>query len=283
MSGFGIRKNNTGKAIIRFLIGLLIVAVCVLLMYELVLKGDFRSDKPVEGTVQLGATVMPTGEYQPSIIKGNTLNASTPEEATPSELFATPVEPFATPDEPEATPTPVPTATPKPAPTPIPEEEMSKIVTTFGQRGTAFNKTKFSTDKSKINVGVTEFEVSAGDAGKAISLAGWAYANDEKFDGAKSDVYVIVLNSKNQIVFYEPVIVPGITGNVLEGKGKNLDQCEFTANIDVSWYYNDDYRIGAGVVYKTNKEYRYAFTFGDAYNFTIVDGVVSAIGGKEVS
>ena len=41
MSGFGIRRHNTGRAIVRFLIGLLVIAVCVLVLYEFVLNGDF--------------------------------------------------------------------------------------------------------------------------------------------------------------------------------------------------------------------------------------------------
>ena len=292
MSGFGIRKNNTGKAIIRFLIGLLLVAVCVLLMYELVLKGDFHIDKPVEDTYPLGATVQATvaaGDDRPLIIKGSEKPVASAGDATETEPDA---EPTATPT-PTPTPTPAPTPTPTPAPTPIPSENLSKVITNYGKGTTfgsknsnVFDKTKFKIDKNKINVGLTEFEISAGDGGKAITLTGWAYAESSKFDAAKSSskICIVVLDSSKKVVFYQPTIVPGINGMEHDGEGKNLENCDFTAAIDVSGYPNGDYQIGAGVVYKSgDKEYRYAYTFGDAYNFTTVDGVVSAVGGKEVS
>ncbi|MBQ6716186.1 MAG: hypothetical protein IJN21_06670, partial [Clostridia bacterium] len=84
--------------------------------------------------------------------------------------------------------------------------------------------------------------------------------------------------------FYQPAIVSGVTGTVHEGKGKNLNMCEFMATIDVSDYENGDYQIGVGIMYKPGSTWRkYAYTFGAAYNFTTVDGVVTAVGGVEVS
>ena len=43
MGRLHLRKNNIGKAIIRFLIGLLILAILVWLLYEFVLTGEFNS------------------------------------------------------------------------------------------------------------------------------------------------------------------------------------------------------------------------------------------------
>ena len=111
MSGFGIRKNNTGKAIIRFLVGLLIVAVCVLLMYEFVLNGDFQNETPDNNYAALNATAQPTetdhagDENRPEIIR----DSKKPTVATEIE---------ATVEEPDPVATPVPTPVPTPTPTP---------------------------------------------------------------------------------------------------------------------------------------------------------------------
>lgn len=281
MKGFSIRKHNMGKAIIRFLIGLLLVAVCVLLMYELVLKGDFnKNDKDVENAIPLSATVQPTpgvgSDNKLPIIKGSE-KPTVIEDATGSE---------ATLSEPEATPVPTqaPTPTPTPAPTPIPADKLSKEVRTYGKRAASLKSTGFKTEGGKLNIGITDFSISAGDGGKALTLTGWAYATDERFDGADCELYIVVLDSQRRTVFYQPTIVPGITGMITEDMGKNLDQCEFTAAIDVSWYPKEEYQIGVGIRYKAGgKDYRYAYTFGNAYNFRIVSGVITAVDGKEVS
>lgn len=289
MSGFGIRKHNAGRAIVRFLIGLLVIAVCVLVMYEFVLNGDFSGliDKTVDNAVPLGATQQPKQDDRLSIIKGADKPVAGEEEildpGEEDENAGMVQEPVSTPT-PTPEPTPEPTPTPTPAPTPIPESEFSKIVTEFGDVGTSIKKTEFKIIDDKIKNCLTSFEVSAPNGYKAISLTGWAYPDDERFDGSKCDIYIVIINSKGAARFYEPTMVSGVTGVVHEGKGKNLNMCEFVATIDVSDFEDNDYQIGVGIVYKPGSTWRkYAYTFGSTYDFTTVGGVVTAVGGAEVS
>lgn len=294
MSGFGIRKHNTGRAIVRFLIGLLVIAVCVLVLYEFVLNGDFSSliDKTAKDNPVVSATVKPDekkddrleiirGSEKPVVGEEATMNEAAENPVVPEEIVVSEETPEPTQ---EPTPTPVPTATPTPAPTPIPEDQFSQIVTEFGKVGTSIKKTEFKVIEGKIKNCLTEFGVSAPNGYKAISLTGWAYPDDERFDGSKCDIYIVILNAKGATRFYKPTMVSGVTGTVHEGKGKNLNMCEFMATIDVSEFEDGDYQIGVGIVYKPGSTWRkYAYTFGSTYDFTTVNGVVTAVGGAEVS
>ena len=186
--------------------------------------------------------------------------------------------------EPTAEPTAEPTPEPTPEVTPIPESEFSPLVTTFGKAGTAIKKTNFKVIEGEIKNGLTEFAVSAANDYKVITMTGYGYSDNARFDGANCDIYIIVLDSKGAARFYSPKMVVGITGMVHEGKGKNLNMCEFMATIDVSDFPDGSYQIGVGVQYKPGSTwYRFAYTFGEAYNFTTVSGVVTAVGGVEVS
>ncbi len=285
MSGFGIRKHNTGRAIVRFLIGLLVIAVCVLVFYEFVLNGDFSGlmNNNVENALPLGATKAPEATSRFEIIRGSEKPVSTEETDLPGGTPTDAVVPGVTP-QPTPEPTPQPTPEPTPAVTPIPESEFSALVTTFGKAGTAIRKTPFKIEEGQIENGLTAFEISAPNENKVISLTGWGYADSTRFDGANCVIYIIIIDSKGAARFYEPTIVSGITGMVHEGKGKNLNMCEFMATIDVSDLADGSYQIGVGVQYKPGSTtYRYAYTFGEAYNFTTVGGAVTSLGGVEVS
>ncbi len=286
MSGFGIRKHNAGRAIVRFLIGLFVIAVCVLVLYEFVLNGDFSSliERSPAKTPAISAINPPEETNRPEIIKGSDKPVSGEENENPLDDPDNTGSIAQSTPEPTPEPTAEPTATPTPAPTPIPESEFSQIVTEFGEVGTSIKKTDFKVIDDKIKNCLTAFELSAPNDYKVISLTGWAYPDDERFDGSKCSIYIVILDSKGATRFYQPAIVSGVTGTVHEGKGKNLNMCEFMATIDVSDYENGDYQIGVGIMYKPGSTWRkYAYTFGAAYNFTTVDGVVTAVGGVEVS
>lgn len=288
MSGFGIRRHNAGRAIVRFLIGLLVIAVCVLVLYEFVLNGDFSgliARTPANTKPFVSVTQSPQETNRLEIIRGSEkpepgaeTNApvSAPEDVIIPDVTAEPTA--------EPTATPEPTAEPTAAPTPIPENEFSKLVTDFGKAGTAINETNFKVIAGEVKNGLTAFEVSAPNEYKVITLTGWGYSDNKRFDGANCDIYIIVLNDKGAAVFYEPTMIPGVTGMVHEGLGKNLEMCEFTATIDVSDLPDGNYQLGVGVSYKPGStRYRFAWTFGSAYDFTTVGGVVTAVGGVEVS
>ncbi|MBQ3079166.1 MAG: hypothetical protein IJC48_04080 [Clostridia bacterium] len=260
MSGFSVRKDNIGKAIIRFLIGLLMVAVVVLLLYEVVLKGDYEmADKPVDGSIAITDQTADDPGNKLQIVKSTQKAEAT---ATPT---ATP------------TPTPTPEPTPTPTPTPIPQSAFS-IRTADNTLSSIRN---WKVDLSKIDQNLVKFKVHEDHV---LELIGWSYAKDEKFDGENCDIYIIVLDAKNKMNVYIPTVEPGVSGNAHEGKGKNLDKCDFTALVDVSDFADGDYRIGSGIVYKSgNTTRRYCYTFGESYDFTVVDGLITAMGGIENS
>ena len=56
MGRLHLRKNNIGKAIIRFLIGLLILAILVWLLYEFVLTGEFSPSSRMDSALPLNGT-----------------------------------------------------------------------------------------------------------------------------------------------------------------------------------------------------------------------------------
>ena len=114
-------------------------------------------------------------------------------------------------------------------------------------------------------------------------MTGWGFIENESFDGTNCEIYIIVKNAKNKIQLYTPAIESGITGTAHIGAGKNLENCDFTALIDVSDFADGDYEIGVAIQYTfaKNKINRLANTFGDAYNFTVLGGVVTAWNGIE--
>ena len=60
MSNFSLRRNNLGRAILRFLIGLFILAIIVWLLYEFVLNGNFDlSGTKVDNAIPLATEYVP--------------------------------------------------------------------------------------------------------------------------------------------------------------------------------------------------------------------------------
>ena len=289
MAKFSIRKNNVGRAIIRFLIGLLILAILLWVLFEFVLNGSFDlSGQKPDNAMPIGS-VIPTDDANSEDVLATIPpedNADTGEQPVSQEETDDP-EPAETPEptataeptpEPTATPvpTPEPTATPAPTATPIPAEQ-------FSARYNQFESLKYwGVKKDRIDNGVTRFEIPASNGGKLISLTGWGLLTDKGFNGAKAENFIMIIDRKQQVRLYKTTRAPGATGMTHNVDGVNLDQCDFTAMIDVSDFANGDYQIGVAVSYVSNgKTYRYAYTFGDAYNFTVAGGVVSAVNGIE--
>ena len=260
MGRLHLRKNNIGKAIIRFLIGLLVLAILVWLLYEFVLTGEFNSSPRMDNVLTLNGTQ----PAQTSVASGTTAAIPLPVDTMSAA-------------EPTATPTPTPTPTPDPETSPIPDTAFSSRVKDLE------NLKKWKIDGKKVTNGLTQFELPESNSSRLIRLTGWGYVEDANFDGQHCQMYILVLDSKNRTHVYEATIAPGITGmGEHDGKGKNLSDCDFTAMIDVSSYPDGDYQVGVGIQYTSNKKtLRYAHTFGDAYKFTVVGGAVTAINGVE--
>ncbi len=284
-----VRKNNAGRAIIRFLIGLLIVAILVLLLYELVLKGDFNvKNNDVANTTPLIATNKPVST-QTGLPVNDTQNTglSTDPTANPDRptIITSSVKPSLNPVTPTPTPetpqTPTPTPTPVPTPSPIPESAFSQINASESALANA-KKTDWKYVNNALKVMATQFRTDM-NGSSAFQLSGYAYPpEDANFDGATCEVYLIVMTSKNVSALYDTTKIAGLSGEEHAGKGTNLSDCDFSANIDCSKYPDDVYRLGLGVKYTVNnKVYRFVEALGDAYNITVVKGVITAVMGIE--
>ena len=103
MGRLHLRKNNIGKAIIRFLIGLLILAILVWLLYEFVLTGEFNPSSRMDNALPLNGTQ----PAQTTVVSGTTAAIPLPVDTL------SPAEPTATPETTAAAePTEEPTAEP---------------------------------------------------------------------------------------------------------------------------------------------------------------------------
>lgn len=312
-----VRKNNVGRAIIRFVVGLVLLAAVVFILTKVVNKDHgVQPDKTANNITADQTVSTPSGE----LVFGEPLSAETdtdaasegsipednsgegellpdeneligddtdvfgedePEDFTdyePEDLFGDEpediidIEPVATP-EPEPTPTPVPTATPVPA---------SMYATPNLQLASKY-PWKFST--GHVYNGISQLDIlSSETGGNVISMTGWTYANHAGFNGKDSTIYVIVMNEAGFQVFYPVTISAGATGIEHTGaaNSKNLNRADFTLCIDVTAYPDGKYRMGSAIRYTIGKNtYSYGFTFGDAYDFTVQSGIITAMGGVE--
>ena len=296
MSGSIIRKNNIGRALVRFLIGAVIIAALVIVIKEFWLK---KGDAPTEDVT---AQTLPSPE-----VTDVTQLADVPEfVATPAPGTDSSEQNDFSDDgfiddngegvfgenepEPVVTSTPEPTATPEPTPTPAPAAT-AVPASMYANRVTS--KTilsyKWHLDKeSRINHNITEIKVLPSvNGGSVLSIVGWSYATyttgSRGWDGNHNTTYVDVTNEKGQAQLYEVTTVAGITGvSHTTDKGKNMEKADFTVVIDVSEYPDGTYTLGSrNVFYIKDSRYSHGYTFGSTYSFTVVDGIVTEIGGVE--
>ena len=183
--------------------------------------------------------------------------------------------------EPTAEPTPEPTPTPLPTPTPVPAEQYAKRVTS----NTVLKTYKWKLDKeSRVKHGITELEIlTSVNGGSVISFTGWSYGNWEGFNGRDNTTYVYITNEKGERQLYEVTVARGATGITHKlTHGHNMDYADFTCVIDVRSYPSGTYSMGTMNRFKVSgNSYSFGYTLGDAYTFTVVDGIVTAMGGVE--
>ena len=142
MSAFAIRKNNIGRALVRFLIGAIIIAALVIVINEFWLKKDTpaperdltametqnydQAENPVslaealneEENASVTETVANPEATQDAAL--NETETETADETQEEEGEFGEFEVIETVSEPTPTPTLVPTPTPEPTPTPTP-------------------------------------------------------------------------------------------------------------------------------------------------------------------
>ena len=209
-----IRKNNIGRAIVRFLIGAIIIAALVFVVYKVLLKPDTPKNDATTGSQNAelpeGAQYtddsqkLPIGSDDQTDINDPTgsggTDVSTDPTGTedPSDPFGstgTPTDPFDTGSTGDPTDTgdngeggegdfgtavSVPTPTPTSVPTPTPEPTPTPIPRTlYADRITKKDVTgaKWLTDKSnRTENGVKDFDVLPSEnGGDVICITGWSF------------------------------------------------------------------------------------------------------------
>ena len=309
MSAFSLRKNNVGRAVVRFLIGAVIIAAIVIALNELVLKkkdNTLPDLSPQPSSVLIadqGHTDEPTVDSEPAddpadvqtgenaVVSGDETDdpgtepdgsedgtGEIDETGDPGVFGEVTEEPTA---EPTPDPTPDPTPTPLPTPTPVPSELYAKRVTS----NTVLKTYKWKLDKeSRVKHGITELEIlTSVSGGSVISFTGWSYGNWEGFNGRENTTYVYITNEKGERQLYEVTVARGATGITHKlTHGHNMDYADFTCVIDVSAYPSGTYSMGTMNRFKVSgNSYSFGYGLGDAYTFTVVDGIVTAMGGVE--
>lgn len=291
MSAMKVRKNNVGRAIIRFLIGAIILAVLVLVFQTVILnkKRDVNvntdGEPLINALVDAEPTEKPVDDFFPDEIgnEGNdelidiepTDKPTTPDEG--EEIIATPIEAEVT-AEPTPEPTPEPTATPVPTPSPVP-------ATSYNAISTKAKDYPWKTDRdTRVKNGVTEITIGASEnGGNVISMTAFCYGNWEGFNGNEATNFVQVTDQNKRSQYYTTTVAAGATGIAHSVKhGKNMDKADYTCVIDVSSYPDGTYTLGSCVRFKVSGSwYSFGYTFGEPYVFTVVGGYVTAMGGVE--
>ena len=119
----------------------------------------------------------------------------------------------------------------------------------------------------------------AADGNKVLYLAGFGYIDDERFDGARAETYLLTnaANSDDKAL-YKVTLKDGVSGNPhTTAKCKNASACDFEAYIDVSQYPGDIYSLALAIHFTidgSNKDYTFLYPFSNDVNFQVMDGKV---------
>ena len=251
----GYKRNAKGMAVLRCFIGLFSVIIVVLIAY-FYLQVDY-TDK-----LDPSASIRPYVETTPTPVPdGNAVltNAS----ATP-EVTSTPTP----------KPTAAPTATPTPSPSPTPSPEPTSM---------AANVSPIKTDGFKLpglsqldgEIGITHACRSAADDNKMLQLQGYAYIDEETYDGSTAQLFLVVTQATSgNSVLVLPNKVEGISGlDHSSAVCANAGASDFEVFIDVSAFPSEIYSLGMVFMYtgtdgQNHIEY---FKFPDNVAFTVLD------------
>ena len=285
----GHKRNAKGMAVLRFFIGLIIIAILVCVAYFFISKVDY-SDKitdldanirnyvPVSGEniVADPAVETPAGD---DIINMDDLPDPAATEVVDISFTPTP-EPTAVPT-PTPEPTAVPTPTPEPTPTPSPTPEPTKIPAKYcsAPKTDGFSVPPASSD---ANTELTSLYISEPDDNKIVEVKGYGYLNNESFDCETVSVYLIVTQKESgKQIAYETKMVEGFSGKDHTGAlCKNPAKSDFGVYFDVSKYPDGTYGLGMILYYADAGQKRYSYhEFGDSIT---VSGGKASLGSAEV-
>lgn len=248
----GYKRQAKGMAVLRCFIGLFSVIIVVLVAY-FYLKVDY-SDK-----LDPNASVRPYVETTPS--------------PTPDPALAVIASPEAT-----STPAPTATATLAPTPTPSPTPAPTPVPTSMADVRSAIKTDGFAlpgVSQLDGRIGITHAFRSTVDDSHILQLQGYAYVNDENYDGSTAQVFLVVTQaSTGASVLVLPNKVDGISNvDHSDALCANASASDFEAFIDVSAFPSEIYSLGVVFMYtgadgQNHIEY---FQFPSDVSFTVLD------------
>lgn len=263
----GRKREAKGLAVVYFIIGMLILLIILAVIYFALVELDW-SDRIKDPDATMRSYVEMTPDPAAFELADDGLEGD-----GDSALDVDLTVPTDTP-KPTATPTPTPSPTPEPTPSPT-----SLPATMLAQpRTSGFSLPAAS--KGDIKAGITRCVVSVGDENKVMYLAGYGYLNDNTFDGAQTQSFLVVRQSKtNQMIAYQMAMRAGISGETHDGAlCKNAGNADFEVAFDVSQLYTEDiYELGLVIGYKRQghrkTSYLY-YPFPSDVSFTVLAGQV---------
>lgn len=260
----GYDREGKVAALIRFSIGIVVIAVVLVGLYYLFVSRTYSVDglapEETPRSYVLTAQMLATPDLEPEITP-----EPEPEETLP---------PYATPTPEPATPTPEPTASPSPTPEPTP------IATTLLSQAMPRTDDQIPATSEYVRAGLTNCYVSAVDDYKLMRIDGYAYIEDARYDGANSTCYLIVRrDSLGQNMAYAAISVEGVSGIEHEGAGQNLAKSDFSVYLDVSGYGDDVYSLGLVLIATSGEDQvMVSYRFPETMTFAVRGGeVVSPI------
>lgn len=301
----GYKRGETGMAVLKFFIGLIVVAIIIGIILFFVLKVDY-SDKLADPNAPMRPYVEVPNEQSVS----DEASASLPDsqeadgfeeaddfefddESDVLDLTDESEEIDLTDDsgdmnafdvveetpEPTAEPTPVPTAEPTPTPAPTPEptpipESMFAIGKVDG-----FSVPQASTD---AKAEITKLYISQPNGGGVVQMDGYAYIDHELFDTSKLAQFLIVTQkSSGRQIAYICQKVSAASGDPHIGAlCPNPSDADFEIVVDMSKYSDGEY--GLGVVLYFAVENNAAYSYYEFPQTITVAGGIASLGGADV-
>ena len=257
----GRKREDKGLAVARFIIGFVMLLIILGALYWTLVELDYSDKiKNPEATIRpyVETTAIPATLATPVPASNVDLTAETP---APSEA---------------PTPVPSPTATPEPTaePTKVPAERYAQAINAQIELA--------DTATENTVAALTACEVSVADENKVMTLTGYGYYNDARFDLSQADTYLVVVpqESPASIVAYAVTSTPGASGvEHTDAQFANPENADFQVVLDVSGYKNDIYTLKLAIHFADR--YWFIYPFAGEQRFTVLDGQV--ISGVEIT
>ena len=305
----GYRRDGKGVAVLRFLIGIVLLGLLGFLVYYEYSNGPLsvkapdllqneeppvsvsaptqapqaegagdEAVKPADAQQDAVPTLPPLVEAEPAGAVQTTQPVTPAPEATVEviELAAaepTAQEPAVTPAAQEPTVAPLPTKEPAPTATPAPTAVPKELLATAKTKGF-----KIPESSGKLVSGITGMETVAANNYGVLHISGFSFINDAKFKGSDFETYVVAKRENTgKLYAYQAKPAPGVSGaqheDCVVAEVRNAD---FEVYFDVKKMESAIYHVSIVTGYKNEKGktvYDYN-DLGDEIWFTIMNGEV---------